>query len=143
MKMMLNGRQDEGRNEGNSESIPYLLLTPGPLTTTRTVKEAMLKDWCTWDEDYNGLVRSIRDRLVGLAAPGHEDRYTAVLMQGSGTFSVEATIGTVLPRQSGKLAVAVNGAYGERILQIAARQGIETVVLRIGESEPLEPERIG
>ena len=47
---------------------PYLLLTPGPLTTTETVKEAMLTDWCTWDEDYNiGIVQEIRRSLVELA----------------------------------------------------------------------------
>lgn len=125
-------------NEGN----PYLLLTPGPLSTTRTVKEAMLKDWCTWDEEYGGLVRSIRDRLVELAAPGQEQDYTAVLMQGSGTFSVEATIGTALPKKEGKLAVAVNGAYGERIVQIALTLGIETAVLRFDECEPVDPEQV-
>ncbi|MDQ6420659.1 2-aminoethylphosphonate--pyruvate transaminase [Paenibacillus sp. LHD-117] len=121
---------------------PYLLLTPGPLTTTRTVKEAMLKDWCTWDEEYNGLVRSIRDRLTTLAAPGRERDYTAVLMQGSGTFSVEATIGTALPKEGGKLAIAVNGAYGERIVQIAQTLGIETAVLRFDEREPVDPAKV-
>jgi len=75
---------------------PYLLLTPGPLSTSKTVKAAMLKDWCTWDNDYNNLVQSIRFRLVELAT--HEtDQYTSVLMQGSGTFSVESVIGSVVP----------------------------------------------
>lgn len=58
----------------------YLLLTPGPLTTTRTVKEAMLFDSCTWDDDYNlGVVQTIRQQLVQLATPA--DGYTAVLLQ--------------------------------------------------------------
>lgn len=35
---------------------PYLLLTPGPLSTTASVRETMLKDWCTWDDEYNNLV---------------------------------------------------------------------------------------
>lgn len=118
---------------------PYLLLTPGPLTTTRSVKEAMMKDWCTWDEEYNRLVASIRQRLVQLAAPTAVDAYTAVLMQGSGTFSVEATIGTALPKQGGKLAIAVNGAYGERIVQIAEVLGIPVAVVRFDERSPIDP----
>lgn len=71
---------------------PYLLLTPGPLTTSETVKEAMMSDWCTWDEDYNvGIVEVIRKELVELAS-SHPEEYTAVLMQGSGSFCVEATL---------------------------------------------------
>ncbi len=67
----------------------YLLLTPGPLTTSRTVKEAMLFDSCTWDDDYNlGVVQTIRQQLVQLATPA--DGYTAVLLQGSGSYAVEA-----------------------------------------------------
>ena len=72
------------------------MLTPGPLTTTDTVKEAMMSDWCTWDEDYNvGVVERIRQQLVELAA-SRPDEYTAVLMQGSGTFCVEATLGSAV-----------------------------------------------
>jgi 2-aminoethylphosphonate-pyruvate transaminase len=73
---------------------PYLLLTPGPLTTSETVKEAMMSDWCTWDEDYNlGIVEVIRKELVKLASNRPEE-YTAVLMQGSGSFCVESVLGT-------------------------------------------------
>ena len=68
---------------------PYLLLTPGPLSTTKTVKAAMLKDWCTWDDDYNLIVQEIRHKLVNYAT-NKSDQYTSVLMQGSGTFAVEA-----------------------------------------------------
>ena len=73
---------------------PYLLLTPGPLTTSETVKTAMMTDWCTWDEDYNvHIVEEIRKGLVKLAT--HKtDEYTAVLLQGSGTYCVEATLGS-------------------------------------------------
>ncbi|MBL1992617.1 2-aminoethylphosphonate--pyruvate transaminase, partial [Klebsiella pneumoniae] len=45
----------------------YLLLTPGPLTTTKTVKEVMLYDWCTWDVEYNMMVQQVRAKLVSLA----------------------------------------------------------------------------
>ena len=64
---------------------PYLLLTPGPLTTSETVKETMMTDWCTWDEDYNlGIVQELRKDLVSIATKNIED-YTSVLLQGSGT----------------------------------------------------------
>ncbi|ATW26648.1 2-aminoethylphosphonate--pyruvate transaminase [Candidatus Formimonas warabiya] len=111
---------------------PYLLLTPGPLSTTKTVKGAMLRDWCTWDSDYNNLVQEIRARLVKLATK-HVPEYTAVLMQGSGTFSVEAVIGSAVPRE-GKLLVLANGAYGSRIAQIAQVLGIATVIQDSGET---------
>ncbi|WP_163853204.1 2-aminoethylphosphonate--pyruvate transaminase [Paenibacillus elgii] len=115
---------------------PYLLLTPGPLSTTKRVKAAMLKDWCTWDREYNDLVQDIRGRLVRLATTD-TDRYTAVLMQGSGTFVVESVIGTAIPAD-GKLAVLINGAYGERIAQIAERLRISTVRIALGETTPAD-----
>ena len=113
---------------------PYLLLTPGPLTTTQTVKLAMMKDWCTWDDDYNNIVQNIRHRLVEIATKS-TDKYSTVLMQGSGTFSVEAVIGTAIPKD-GKLLVLVNGVYGKRIAAIANRLAINTVILDSGEVSP-------
>lgn len=113
---------------------PYVLLTPGPLSTSKTVKEAMMRDWCTWDEDYNvGIVQEIRRKLVGLAT--QSAGYTSVLMQGSGTFSVEATLGTVVP-ENGRLLVLANGAYGKRLAQIAARLKIDHLVLESDETTP-------
>lgn len=119
---------------------PYLLLTPGPLTTTPTVKAAMLSDWCTWDRQYNEVVQSIRSKLVRLAtrAPAN---YTTVLMQGSGTFVVESVIGSVIP-YDGKLAVLANGAYGDRIAKMAKVIGIKTVVIDFGETSPVDGERL-
>lgn len=111
----------------HSDDNHYLLLTPGPLTTSQCVKETMLKDWCTWDDDYNSLVQSIRQRLIELATSNNAD-YTSVLMQGSGTFSVESVIGSVIP-PNGKLLVISNGAYGQRIATIANYLKIETVIL--------------
>ena len=65
----------------------YLLLTPGPLSTSETVKEAMLQDWCTWDKDYNeGIVTVIRKELLEVAGLD-EKEYTTVLLQGSGIMS--------------------------------------------------------
>ncbi len=100
----------------------YLLLTPGPLTTTRTVKEAMLFDSCTWDDDYNlGVVQTIRQQLVQLATPA--DGYTAVLLQGSGSYAVEAVLGSVIGEQ-GKVLIVSNGAYGARMIEMAQLMGI-------------------
>lgn len=115
---------------------PYLLLTPGPLSTSPTVRQAMLKDWCTWDDDYNQLVEGIRARLVTLAlpkAPEKLDEYTSVLMQGSGSASVESVIGSVIGSDD-KLLILANGAYGKRIGQIAQVLGIQNKLWDFGES---------
>ncbi|ENM5769173.1 2-aminoethylphosphonate--pyruvate transaminase [Vibrio mimicus] len=110
----------------------YLLLTPGPLSTSESVREAMLKDWCTWDDDYNlEIVEVIRRKLVALATT--QSGYTSVLMQGSGTASVEATIGTVM-LPTDKLLVIDNGAYGARIAQIAEYLNIACHVISPGET---------
>ncbi len=119
---------------------PYILLTPGPLTTTESVKNVMLKDWCTWDKDYNQIVQEIRATLLNLARVENSD-YTAVLMQGSGTFAVESVIGTAIPT-NGNLLVLVNGAYGQRIAQIAQILKIETCVLEIPETDSFTAEQL-
>jgi len=117
---------------------PYLLLTPGPLSTTPSVKAVMLRDWCTWDRDYNDIVQDIRARLVTLAA---DPDFTAVLMQGSGTFSVEATIGCMMP-PDGKLLVLANGAYGDRIATIARYLKLPLEVHDSGEITPPDLDRL-
>ena len=123
----------------NNIENPYLLLTPGPLSTTHTVKQKMLRDWCTWDKDYNQIVQQIRSQLVKLATV--QSGYTATLMQGSGTFSVEATIGSVIP-ENGKLVVLVNGEYGRRMVQIATKLGINTIAIDSGELAAADPEAL-
>ena len=112
---------------------PYILLTPGPLSTTKSVKAAMLQDWCTWDDDYNNIVQEVRSELLTLATDS--DDYTTVLMQGSGTFSVEATLGSTVP-DNGRLLILTNGAYGERIRKIAERLKIDHIVHDSGETAP-------
>lgn len=108
--------------------VNYKLLTPGPLTTTDTVKREMLTDHCTWDEDYKQITRKIRRELLELAHVSPEE-YTAVLMQGSGTFGVESVITSVVGEQD-KLLIAANGAYGERMADIAGHAGISYVLYR-------------
>ncbi|MCP9611030.1 2-aminoethylphosphonate--pyruvate transaminase [Coprobacter tertius] len=93
---------------------PYLLLTPGPLTTTDSVKQVMMSDWCTWDEDYNvHIVEEVRHGLVDFATRNTEE-YTAVLLQGSGSYCVESVIGTAV-NPTDKLLILSNGAYGDRM----------------------------
>ena len=116
-------------------------MTPGPLTTTETVKSAMMSDWCTWDKDYNeGIVEVIRRELVSLATSRPEE-YTAVLMQGSGTFCVEATLGSVV-RPDDHLLVAANGAYGKRMGTIAEYYKLNCHVMRFEETEAVDPKAI-
>lgn len=115
---------------------PYILLTPGPLSTSPTVREAMLRDWCTWDDDYNlGIITPIREGLVNYATSTAPEEYTTVLMQGSGSFSVESMIGSVVP-DDGKLLVLANGAYGDRLAKIASYLKINHVVHDTGELAP-------
>ena len=95
----------------------YKLLTPGPLTTTDTVKKEMMFDHCTWDEDYKKITQEIRSGLLKLAHVS-EDTYTCVLMQGSGTFGVESVL-TSSVGEDDRLLIASNGAYGERMADIA------------------------
>ena len=95
----------------------YKLLTPGPLTTTDTVKREMLFDHCTWDDDYKVITQKIRHELLELAHVSEPD-YTAVLMQGSGTFGVESVLSSVIGTDD-KILLIANGAYGERMQDIA------------------------
>jgi 2-aminoethylphosphonate-pyruvate transaminase len=121
---------------GNPEipENPYLLLTPGPLSTAPGVRGAMLRDWCTWDEDYKALVQDVRRRLLDIAGVSPAT-HTAVLMQGSGTFAVEAAIGTAVP-PGGRLYVLANGSYGLRMVEIARRAGIDVAFQCESEMEP-------
>ncbi|MFJ8065381.1 2-aminoethylphosphonate--pyruvate transaminase [Psychrobacillus sp. NPDC096426] len=100
----------------------YKLLTPGPLTTTSRVKEEMLLDRCTWDNDYKAITQKIRAKLLELAGADQEE-YTTVLMQGSGTFAVEAVMNSTISNQD-KVLIVTNGAYGERIVKIANYIGL-------------------
>jgi 2-aminoethylphosphonate-pyruvate transaminase len=116
----------------HSAREPYL-LTPGPLTTSITVKRAMLRDWGSRDGEFIALNARIRDRLVRLA--GAEGTHVCVPLQGSGTFVVEAMLGTLVPKADRLLAL-VNGAYGQRMVKIARYHGREVATLETPEDQP-------
>ncbi len=111
-----------------------ILFTSGPLTTSRTVKQALLRDLGSRDFEFINIVADIRRRLLeagGVADSGYE----AIIMQGSGTFSLESVISSTIP-PDGKLLVIINGAYGRRIAQIAKVHHIEVVSLTYPENCP-------
>jgi len=117
-----------------------ILFTPGPLTTSQTVKQAMMRDLGSRDSEFIGLVKDIRLKLVELGQ-ADPDEYTAVLMQGSGTFGLEAVVSSTVP-PDGKLLVIINGAYGKRIAKIASVLKIDTVTLEYPENTTPDLEEI-
>src|ERR1700690_885235 len=116
-----------------------ILLTPGPLTTTAQTKAAMLSDWGSWDASFNALTASVCRDLVAILDAQRD--HVCVPLQGSGTFAVEAAIGTLVPRK-GKVLVPDNGSYCKRIVRILGYLGREAVVLPHDEQAPADPERI-
>ncbi len=110
-----------------------ILLTPGPLTTSLRTKQAMLNDWGSWDAAFNSMTASIRRDAVEIINGG--DDYTCVPLQGSGTFSVEAAIGTLVPRDA-KVLVPNNGAYCARIVRICKYLDRAVVDLEVAEDQP-------
>jgi len=116
-----------------------ILLTPGPLTTSAATKSAMLSDWGSWDGAFNELTATVCRDLVAII--NAQDSHVCVPLQGSGTFAVEAALGTLVPK-GGKVLVPDNGSYCKRIVRILGYLGREAVVLPHGEQEPADPARI-
>ncbi|NRF69053.1 2-aminoethylphosphonate--pyruvate transaminase [Aquincola sp. S2] len=113
-----------------------ILLTPGPLTTTLRTKLAMLKDWGSWDSDFNAVTAQLRQRLLDIV--NGQATHTVVPLQGSGTFSVEAAVATIVPRD-GHVLVLDNGAYCKRAAKLTQLMGRRLTVLPFGEQEPVSP----
>jgi 2-aminoethylphosphonate-pyruvate transaminase len=109
--------------------VPYL-LTPGPLTTSLATRQSMLRDWGSWDGDFNQITRRVRERLLAIVHAS--DTHECVPLQGSGTFSVEAAIGTLVPRD-GHVLVPQNGAYCQRIARICRVLGRKLTTLDYAE----------
>ena len=116
---MKSTQRDGVESAENTPSQP-ILLTPGPLTTSERTRRAMLRDWGSWDGDFNRITARIREETLRIVhgTGTHE----CVPLQGSGTFSVEAAIGTIVPRD-GHVLVPNNGAYCQRIAKICRALG--------------------
>ena len=111
-----------------------ILLTPGPLTTTLRTKLAMLKDWGSWDADFNAVTASVRASLLKIIHGS--DSHVVVPLQGSGTFSVEAAVATLVPRD-GHVLVLDNGAYCKRAARLTSLMGRRCTVLGFDEAEQI------
>lgn len=116
-----------------------LLLTPGPLTTSLRTKQAMLHDWGSWDAAFNRITGDVCRQLVDIVHGA--DSHVCVPLQGSGTFAVEAALGTLVARE-GKVLVPNHGAYCARILRILGVIGRAAVELPFAEDQPMDPAAI-
>ncbi len=126
------------RNSLAGTARDKLLFTPGPLTTSLSVKQAMLHDAGSWHFEFNAKVKWVREEILRIAGLSREAGWETILMQGSGTFGVEAIFATCVPPE-GKVAVLANGAYGERMARMLQRLRIEHAVLRAPENTPNDP----
>ncbi|MCX7248253.1 MAG: 2-aminoethylphosphonate--pyruvate transaminase [Burkholderiales bacterium] len=113
-----------------------ILLTPGPLTTTLRTKLAMLRDWGSWDADFNAVTASVRKSL--LAVIHGQDSHVVVPLQGSGTFSVEAAVATLVPRD-GHVLVLDNGAYCKRAAKLTTLMGRRCTVMGFDDAVQVSP----
>jgi 2-aminoethylphosphonate-pyruvate transaminase len=111
-----------------------ILLTPGPLTTTLRTKLAMLKDWGSWDAEFNALTATVRERLLDIVHG--QETHVVVPLQGSGTFSVEAAVTTLVPR-TGHVLVPDNGAYCKRAAKLSQMMGRQATLMPVAEDAPI------
>ncbi len=116
-----------------------ILLTPGPLTTSLETRTAMLRDWGSWDAAFNEVTAALRTKLLDVV-DGHAT-HVCVPMQGSGTFSVEAAVNTLVPRD-GHVLVLVNGAYGTRFARLTQMMGRKVTVFETAEDLPTTPQDV-
>jgi len=120
------------------QGAPHKLLTPGPLTTRDSVKQAMLTDHCTWDDEYKAITTSVMNDITQIAA---NDDYATVLLQGSGSYAVEAMI-NCLVEENEKILFLVNGEYGKRMLTIADRSCKNYEALSFDMTWPIDVETV-
>ena len=116
-----------------------ILLTPGPLTTTLRTKLAMLRDWGSWDSDFVAMTAELRRELIAIVHG--EDSHVVVPLQGSGTFSVEAAVATLVPRD-GHMLVLDNGAYCKRLGKVATLMGRRTTIMAHAEDEAVSADAL-
>ncbi len=119
---------------------PYL-LTPGPLTTAYSVKQAMLRDWGSWDADFRAMTADLRRGLLALIGDT-KGEYDCVPLQGSGSYCVEAMLGSFVPKD-GKVLVLANGAYGLRAAQTMKVLGRAYTLIDKGDYLPPRGDEVG
>jgi 2-aminoethylphosphonate-pyruvate transaminase len=122
-------------------SMKKLLFTPGPLTTSDTVKQAMLNDVGSRDTEFINAVKYVRTELLALAGVSKDEGYETTIIQGSGTFGIESVISSAVGKND-TLLVLANGAYGERIVKMAGIHSINHMVLRFEEDQIVNPEAV-
>jgi len=123
----------QGANAMSATDRDPILLTPGPLTTSLATKTAMLRDWGSWDSKFNTVTARVRERLTGIL--NGADTHVCVPLQGSGTFSVEAAVNTLVPRD-GHVLVLINGAYGKRMARLTEMMGRRLTTFETAEDVP-------
>lgn len=115
------------------------LFTPGPLTTSLSVRTAMLRDLGSRDAGFMGAIRDMRTELLAIAGVSQADGYEAVPLQGSGTYAIEAVLTCAVAPEGGKWLLLVNGAYGDRMARICKTNRIAHTVRKFNENEPVDP----
>lgn len=118
----------------------YKLLTPGPLTTSDTVKAVMNVDHCTWDQEYKDITQEIRTELLTLAQVTEQD-YTTVLIQGSGTYGVESVMSSMF-LSTDHLLICANGAYGRRLKEMAEYANLRYTLYEVAEDKIPDPKAV-
>lgn len=122
------------------ETPGYVLLNPGPVLTTPRVKAALVNhDMCHRDQDFAQLVGSLRQKLKMVF--GGDERHEVLLITGSGTSAIEASISSTVP-QDKKILVLINGAFGERYREVALVHQMNLEVLNFGWGRPMDIDAI-
>jgi 2-aminoethylphosphonate-pyruvate transaminase len=127
------------RNAMNPDFRDPILLTPGPLTTSLATKAAMLRDWGSWDAAFNAVTAEVRRKVLDIIHAS--ETHVCVPMQGSGTFSVEAAVNSLVPRD-GHMLVLVNGAYGQRMARLTRMMGRRLSTFETAEDVPTTPQDV-
>src|SRR5687768_9550294 len=106
-----------------------ILLNPGPATTTDSVKHALVvPDICPREQEFCDVIKDVSDSLKKIVHG--DDSYTTVLFGGSGTAVMDTVLNSVVENRK-KIAIIVNGAYGERLVKIAAVYNLNHLIITL------------
>jgi 2-aminoethylphosphonate aminotransferase len=114
-----------------------ILLTPGPATTSESVKlSQVVPDICPREKVFGDLLNKIASDLISFVTK-YRDDYTCVFFGGSGTAAVEALLSSVVP-EDGKVLIVNNGAYGARMVKMAEIYNINYVEFKSSCYDPID-----